>query len=201
MSEKVVKKQISEKTAVKAIINGFIAYGVLFAILFLALGGVITYISKFVKEENIIIWEILVSLISCILIYSALHLICKLSNHDLFKNCKLDKEKNTYVCHKLNIFYILCIVFFVILILTSFFVKFTNQKNEIYLSYNKYLNDLSNEKNGQELANNYLLEMKEEYDINKKNTLIVSVILKLGIVFSFISLIDYQKALIETYNK
>jgi len=201
MSEKVVKKQISEKTAIKAIINGFIAYGVLFTFIFLAFGGIITYISQFVKRENIIIWEILISLISCILIYSALHLICKLSNHDLFKKCKLDKEKNTYVCHKLNIFYILCIVFFVIVILTSLFVKFTNQKNEIYLSYYKYQNDLSNEKNGQELANSYLLEMKNDYDENKKNTLIVSVILELGIVFSFISLIDYQKTLIEAHNK
>ena len=43
--------------------------------------------------------------------------------------------------------------------------------------------------------------MKEDYDENKKNTLIISVIIELGIVFSFISLIDYQKTLIETYNK
>ena len=201
MSEKVVKKQISEKTVIKAIIKGFIAYGVLFAFIFLFLSVIINYIGNFVKKENILIWNILISLISCIIIYTSLHLICKLSNFDLFKNCKLDKEKNTYVCHKLNVFYILCIVFFVILILTNFFVKFTNQKNEIYLSYHKYLNDLSNVKNGEALANNYLSEMKEEYDSNKKNVLIISVIIELGIVYSFISLIDYQKTLIETLNK
>ena len=43
--------------------------------------------------------------------------------------------------------------------------------------------------------------MKEEYDSNKKNVLIISVIIELGIVYSFISLIDYQKTLIETLNK
>lgn len=201
MSEKIVKKQISEKTAVKAIINGLVSYGILFSFLFFILGIVIIYISKFVKQENIVLWEIVVSLIFCIFIYSALHLICKLSNYDLFKKCKIDREKNTYISHKLNIFYVLCILFFVIIIITSIFVRFTNQKNEIYLSYYKYLNDLSDEKNGTELANNYLLDMKADYEENKKNTLIVALILELGFVFSFISLIDYQKELIEKYNK
>lgn len=201
MEKNLKLKQISEKTAVRAIITGFVAYGILFCFIFFIAGLGITYLSNFVKKENFLIWEILIGIISCIIIYFSSHLICKLSNIDLFNKCKVDKEKNHYISKKLNLFYLLCIVFFVIVIISSLFLKTTSLKNEINYSYNKYANDLSSEKNGEELANNYYYELLKEFNQNEKEIFLITVILELGVVYSFISLIPYQKELLDIYNK
>ena len=201
MKENISKKQISEKTAVKGIINGFISYGILFCFAFFLISILIIFIGKNVAEKNILIWETIVSILLCSAIYFTLHLVCKLSNYDLFRKCSVEKEKNNYISKRLNLFYLLCIIFFVIVIITSLFIRFENKQKEIYISYQKYLTDLGTENNGIELANFYYNEMIEDYKIERKNTLVVSVILELGLVYSFISLIPYQKKMIETYNK
>ena len=43
--------------------------------------------------------------------------------------------------------------------------------------------------------------MVNEFKFEKRNTLVVSIILELGLFYSFISLIPYQKKMLETYNK
>lgn len=201
MKENISKKQIPEKTAVRAIINGFVSYGILFCLPLLIIGIVLIYLSRNIAEQNILIWETLVSILLIIFIYLILHLVCKLSNYDLFKKCIVNKEKNKYISKKLNLFYLLCVIFFVLVIISSLFIRFENKQNEIYISYQKYMIDLSSEKNGVSLANHYYKEMLNEFKFEKRNTLVVSIILELGLFYSFISLIPYQKKMLEIYNK
>lgn len=195
------KKHISEKTAVKAIITGFVSYGILISFIFSLIAILFIYLSNNIETSNELLLKFCTSLFIAILIYIFIHLICKLSTIDLLKKCKFEKEKESFVCKKLNLFYLLCALFFILVILSSLYVRFSNQLYQINISYQKNLNDFSNTDFAFDFANAYKEEALEEFYYNRKMTLLVSVIIEIGIVYSFISLIPYQKKMLDIYNK
>ena len=195
------KKQISEKTAIRAIITGFVSYGILIGFIFSVISIVLIYFTNNIAFSNELSFKAIASIIASIFIYIFIHLICKLSNIDLLKKCKIDKKKEPYVCKKLNLFYLLCALFFILLIITSLYVKFSNELFQINISYEQHLNDFSRTKFAYDFANNYRDEALKEFYHNRQMTLIVVIVMEMGLVYSFISLVPYQKKMLDIYNK
>ena len=195
------KGQISEKVAVRAIINGFISYGILIGFIFGIIGILLNYCTSQLSFSNELLFRALTTLLLSIFIYFFLHLICKISTIDFLRKCKINKEKENFICKRLNLFYLICIIFFVLLTITSMLIDFSNQLNEINFYYNQTLNNFNDRNLATDYANVYKKEALEDFNNNKKETLLVSIILELGIVYSFISLIPYQKKMLYIYNK
>ena len=197
------KKTISEKTAIKAIITGFVSYGILISFIFAILIILLAYLSnKFTLSTNLFC-KILASLAFSFLLYFTIRLICKLSNIDLLRKCKFDKKQEVFACKRLNLFYLLCALFFILLIISSLIVRFNTQLSQIEYNYQSKLIDVSQD--DYNLAINYAEDYKKNalnnYYENREITLIISTIIELGLVLSFISLIPYQKELLDIYNK
>ena len=195
------KKEISEKTAIRAIITGFVSYGVLIGFIFLAISLLFIYLTNNLNFSNEIIFKTCTSIIFSIFIYIFMHLICKLSNIDLLRKCKIDKNKEHIICKKLNLFYLLCALFFILLVITCLYTRFSNQLYQINISYQQNLNSFSDSNLAYDFANNYKDGALKEFYNNRKITLIVAIILEIGLVYSFISLIPYQKKMLDIYNK
>ena len=196
------KQKISEKTAVKAIITGYVSYGILISFIFAILIILLAYISnKFMLSTNLFC-TILTSLIFSFLLYFTIRLICKLSNIDLLRKCKFDKKQEVFVCKRLNLFYLLCTLFFILVIISSLLVRFNTQLSQIEYNYQTKIIDMS--KDDYNLAIDYAEDYKKnalnDYYKNRETTLIISTIVELGLVLSFISLVPYQKKMLDIYN-
>lgn len=195
------KKEISEKTAIRAIITGFVSYSILIGFIFLAISILFIYFTKDVNFSNEVAFKTSTSLILSIFIYISMHLICKLSNIDLLRKCKIDKNKESIICKRLNLFYLLCALFFILLTITCLYTRFSNQLYQINISYQQNLNSFSESDLAYDFANNYKDGALKEFYHNRKMTLLVAIILEMGLVYSFISLIPYQKKMLNIYNK
>ena len=190
------KKNISTKTATKALINGFVAYGVLVTFLFLVLLVLITYsINRNIKDINYDVLKYTLPSLGAFLIFFLVNGICRLSTFDLLKTCKIDKEKVDEVSGKMNLFFIGLIILSVLSIILFLSVKFNNEK------YNtRKLIDSYNEQYSENFANYLTLEELKDFQVNRTNTIIQTVILETGLLLGIFSLIPGQKRLIEKYN-
>ena len=197
------KKEISEKYAILTIIRLFVSYGILISFLFSAIAIILIQLTNNVTFSNELIFRTSISLILSIFIYVFLHLICKLSNLDLLRKYKLKKEKEPYLCKKMNLFYLLCALFFVLLTITILYFDFSNELSQIDLACKQHFEGISltDENLAHAFVNNYKESALKEFHYNQKMTLVVSIILELGMVYSFISLIPYQKKMLDIYNK
>lgn len=201
MKKNTSKKQISEKTAIRAIITGFVCYEILIGFIFSVAAIALIYFSNNINISNEIAFKASTSIVISIFIYIFMHLICKLSNIDLLRKCKIEKNKEANICKKLNLFYLLCALFFILLVITCLYVRFYNELYQINISYEQYLNDFSKTELAYDFANNYRNGALEEFYHNRKIILIATVIIEIGLVYSFISLIPYQKKMLDIYNK
>jgi hypothetical protein len=191
------KKEISVKTAVKGLINGFVSYGILIMFIFLSLVIVVSWGVNNNKEViNYNVLKFSLPALASILIFFLLRAICRLSTYDLFKKCKIENEKIENVSSKMNFFYLCCILFFVCIIILYLTVKFNNEKALIQNYSNLYYEDYSSD-----FAEYKTDEMMEQCENNEMDTLIQTIIIEIGLIFGIFSLIPTQKKLIEQYNK
>ena len=199
--EKTKRKDISEKTAVRAIITGFVSYGIIFAFLMIfVIIGLYSIILN-VHTKNPVLFTIILSIIISIIIYIVINLICRLANYDLFRKCKVKKDFKDYISRKMNLFYVLCILFFALLTICCISLRNKNKIDSIDLLYRQYYIDISDNHNARHLAAEYRNSLLKDY--NKTKPLFVSsiIIIELGIVYSFIRLVPYQRKLLDEYNK
>ena len=193
--ESTEKKSILPRTAVKALINGFVAYGILLIFIFLTITIFTTWIVD--NNKSVINYDVLkytLPLLAAFLIFFLVRANCRLSTYDLFKNCKIDKEEVDKVCSKMNFFYICLVAFSVITIIVYLITRFSNERVQIsrdLMIYNQ-TNSIYAEEKEQELI--------EEYETNKANTLVQTLIIEMGLLLGIFSLIPNQKRLIERYN-
>lgn len=190
------KKEITAKATTKAIINGYIAYGILIGFIVYVLGLGVNSILKTLPNINGQGLSITISLIGAILLYFVLHGVCKLSIYDVFKKCKTNPENTSKVISRLNLFVILCVVFFAIASISILLINFNNQQQAIELATYKY-SAIHSKEFVSKLENEMIIEFNE----TKANMVIATIILELGIVVSCFSIIPLQKKLIEKYNK
>ena len=189
------KKDILPKTAIKALINGFVSYGILLLFVFLSVVVVITWAVD--NNKEIIKYDVLkytLPSIAAIIIFFLVRATCRLSTFDLFKNCKIEEKEITNVCTKMNLFYICLIGFSVITIIIYLMTKFTNDRVQIsrdIMIYSEVNSAYAQEKES---------ELIYEYEKNKSDVIIETMIIEMGLLIGIFSLIPKQKELIERYN-
>ena len=101
------KKEICTKTAVRAIITGFVAYGIIINFIALLLIAIGNYFLKNMAGSTAKGLYVTLPLMAVIIIYFIIHVICKLSTYDVFKNCKTNPNNYKSIIKYLNIFFII----------------------------------------------------------------------------------------------
>jgi hypothetical protein len=190
------KKEVNSRTTVKAIITGFVSYGVIAIFICLLIFSVGSYFLKQFSVQTARGLYITIPLIAAILLYFLIHLICRFSTYDLFKKCKTNPDNYKSIIKKLNIFFIACIVISVALFMGLLDLNLVFQKKSIELAELQYKEVFSEEHTAM-LKD----EMTSLYNESKVNLTTSTVILEMGFVISFLSLIPYQRKMILKYNE
>ena len=195
MKEIIEKKNILPRTAVKALINGFVSYGIL--LLFIFLSMIVLTVWAVDNNKDVIKYDILkytLPSIAAFIIFFFVRVTCRLSTFDLFKNCKIEKDEINNVCTKMNFFYICLIGFSVITIIIYLMTKFSNDRVQIsrdIMIYSEVNSVYAQEKES---------ELIYEYEKNKSDIIMETMIVEIGLLLGIFSLIPKQKKLIERYN-
>lgn len=192
------KKEISAKTAIKAIITGFASYGIISMIICFFIIVLINPFFNFFSGNLVFGLYITIPLIAAILLYFLIHTVCRISTYDVFKKCKTNPENYKQIEKYLNIFFIICIILSIVIFLTMLYLNLKYRTNYINLiettriqtldvptAYKEYIRD----------------ELIHSYNLEKINLITATVILDAGIALSFLSLIIYQKKMILKYNE
>lgn len=194
-AEKIKKKSILPRTAVKGLITGFVSYGILLIFIFLTITIFTTWVvDNHIETVNYDVLKYSLPLLASFLIFFLVRATCRLSTYDLFKNCKIEKEEVDKVCTKMNLFYICLVAFSVITIILYLITRFSNEKIQVNRDAMTYTqtNSVYAEEKEQQLL--------EEYEINRTNTLVQTMIVEMGLLLGIFSLIPNQRRLIEIYN-
>ncbi len=189
------KKEISARTTVKAIITGFVSYGIIINFLCLLIIAIGNYFLKNVPGSTARGLYITLPLMAVIIIYFIIHIICRLSTYDVFKKCKTNPDNYKNIIKYLNIFFIVCIFLSIILFLGLLNLNLQYQAKSIDYAVLKY-----NEIFSVEHTNQLKEEMLSTFNDSKENLTTSTIILELGFAISFLSLIPYQRKMILKYN-
>lgn len=193
--KRVEKKEISAGTTVKAVITGYIAYGILIGFIAFMIGLVINWCVSQITTANHRVLSITLPILGVFCLFFAMHGICKLSIYDVFKKCKTNPDKIEKIHTRLNLFLLICIGVSVVAIIMMLILNFSSQRRAIIVASYQY-NAIHSQQFATELTN----EMIQNYEEQKANTIISTIILELGITLSYFSLIPYQRKMIERYN-
>ena len=189
------KKEISARTTVKAIITGFVSYGIIINLLCLLIIAIGNYFLKNVPGSTARGLYITLPLMAVIIIYFIIHIICRLSTYDVFKKCKTNPDNYKNIIKYINIFFIVCIFLSIILFLGLLNLNLQYQAKSIDYAVLKY-----NEIFSVEHTNQLKEEMLSTFNSSKENLTTSTIILELGFAISFLSLIPYQRKMILKYN-
>lgn len=189
------KKEISARTTVKAIITGFVSYGIIINFLCLLIIAIGNYFLKNVPGSTARGLYITLPLMAVIIIYFIIHIICRLSTYDVFKKCKTNPDNYKNIIKYINIFFIVCIFLSIILFLGLLNLNLQYQAKSIDYAVLKY-----NEIFSVEHTNQLKEEMLSTFNNSKENLTTSTIILELGFSISFLSLIPYQRKMILKYN-
>ena len=194
--KRIQKKEITSKTTVKAIITGYVSYGILIGFIVYMLGLCVTFFVKQFTVIHIRLLSAIIAVIGAFLIYFTMHGVCKLSIYDAFKKCKTNPNNIEKIHTRLNLFILLCVVVSIVWIITMMILNFNADRKEIEISSYKYKEVYS-----EQFATSLTNKMIGEFQNERINTIISTVILELGMTISYFSVIPYQKKMIERYNK
>ena len=189
------KKEISARTTVKAIITGFVSYGIIINFLCLLIIAIGNYFLKNVPGSTARGLYITLPLMAVIIIYFIIHIICRLSTYDVFKKCKTNPDNYKNIIKYINIFFVVCIFLSIILFLGLLNLNLQYQAKSIDYAVLKY-----NEIFSVEHTNQLKEEMLSTFNSSKENLTTSTIILELGFAISFLSLIPYQRKMILKYN-
>lgn len=191
------KKEISSKTTIKAIITGFVSYGIItmfICFLLIAFGN--NYLNMFTgKQVNGL--YITIPLMVAIIIYFVIHGICRISTYDVFKKCKTNPENYKDITKYLNLFFLFCVILTVVLFLTMLYYNLEYQVK--YIEFYKL--QFKNVYPDDYIDNVLSADLITTYNASKVNLIRGTVILVSGVAISFLSLINYQKKMLAKYNE
>ena len=194
--KRVDKKEISAGTTVKAVITGYMAYGILLGFIAFVVTIVVNWSIAQIPNIDHRALSITLPVLGVCLLYFIVHGVCKLSIYDVFRKCKTNPSRMEKICTRLNLFVLICVSVSVIAIIFNLVLNFNNERKAIEIASSKYSSVFS-EQFSEKLTKDMLNNFQEE----KTNTMISTIILELGMVFSYLSIIPYQKNLIEKYNE
>ncbi len=190
------KKEISCRTTIKAIITGFVSYGVIVIFVCLLLLAIANNFMQNITTSNINGLYITLPLMASLIIFLLAQLLCKLSTYDVFKKCKTNPDNYKKINKYLTLFFVICIILSIVLFLTLLYLNLQFQTKTIEYTVLKYKEIFSAE-HTQMLQD----EMTAAYEVSKVNLIRSTVILEIGFTISFLSLIPYQMKMIKKYNK
>lgn len=194
--ERVERKEISAKTTIKAIITGFVSYGIIAIFICLLIFAIGDYLLSQFSSNNTQGLYITLPLLAAIFIYFIIHLICRLSTYDVLNKCKVNPKNYKTIVKALNIFFIVCIVLSIILFLSLLYLNLQYQLKSIELASVQY-KEVFSENHIKILQS----EMNSIYEQSKANLTKSTIILVIGLSLSFLSLVPYQQKMILAYNK
>lgn len=189
------KKEIQTKTTVKAIITGFVCYGIIISFILSVLFTVVNNILNNYSGTSSRGLYITLPLIAVILVYLIIHLICRMSTYDVFKKCRTNPDNYKSIFKFLTVFFVLIIIASICLFLGQLYLNLKYQAMTIEYSTLQYKEVFS-----EEFAETLRSKMLSVYDANRVNLITATIILEIGCSLSFLSLIPYQKRMIIKYN-
>ena len=190
------KKNIVPKIAVKGLVNGFVAYGILITFIFLTVVVLITWLidnHKITVNQATIKYTL--PLIAAIIIFFLVRATCRLSTFDLLKDCKIPQSEINKVWTKMNFFYICVVAFSVITIIVYLLTRFNNERVQVNRDLAVY------HQTNSVYASDKEEKLIEEYETNRVTTLLQTITVEMGLLLGIFSLIPKQKKLIERYNE
>lgn len=190
------KKEITLGTTVKAVITGYVAYGILIGFIAYMVGVLINWVIGLLPNANTRVLSITVPLLGVCFIFYIIRCVCSLSIHDVFKKCKTNPDNLPQVFTRLNLCIIIFIAIFVVATIGILMINFNSEKQSIVVSSYQY-KTIHSEEFATELTNEMLNQFEEE----KTNKIISTIILELGMVTSLFSVIPLQKKLITEDNE
>lgn len=190
------RKEISAETVVKAIVTGFVSYGIIIFVICILIGTVADQILNNIPTKESYNLYITVPLLASFFIYFIIHLICRLSTYDVFKKCKTDVENYSVITKYLSLFFIALIFLTIVVFLSLLYLNLKYQIQSIALAELQYESIFSNEHTGQ-----LMREMEETFNKNKINSINSTIILVLGVTLSTLTLIPYQFKMLKRYNE
>ena len=190
------RKEISAETVVKAIVTGFVSYGIIIFVICILIGTVADQILNNIPIKESYNLYITVPLLASFFIYFIIHLICRLSTYDVFKKCKTDVENYSVITKYLSLFFIALIFLTIVVFLSLLYLNLKYQIQSIALAELQYESIFSNEHTGQ-----LMREMEESFNKNKINSINSTIILVLGVTLSTLTLIPYQFKMLKRYNE
>lgn len=193
---RVNRKEISVGTTVKAVITGYIAYGILMGFICFVVGFLAKWGVRQIPTANYRALSIVLPIFGSFMLFFVMHWVCKLSIYDVFKECKTNPSRMDRILARLNLFLLIFIAMSVILVILLLLLKFNNSIKAIELASYQY-----NTIHSKEFTNQLVNKMQIQFQEEKANTIISTSILQMGITITCFSLIPYQKKLIEKYNK
>lgn len=190
------KKDITLGTAVKAIVTGYVSYGILISFIIFVISLFINWCISLISNGNGRAITTIISLIEVVFLYAIVRGVCKLSIHDVFKKCKTNPENLSKISTRLNLFIMIIIAVFVVGSIGILMINLNNQEKSIIVSSYQY-KTIHSEEFAAKLTNEMLTQYQEE----KITAIISTVIIELGMVVSLFSVIPLQKKLIEQENE
>lgn len=190
------KHEITLATTVKAVITGYVAYGILIGFVAYMIGIVVNYYFASRTGVDMRKLSITLPLIEAIFIYFIVRGICKLSIHDVFKKCKTNPENMPRIHARLNLFVMIVIAVYVVASITILHLDFKSKQESIVVSSYRYQN-LYSENFAEELTN----KMQSDFKTERENTIISMVIIEVGMIFSLFSVIPLQRKVIDKENE
>lgn len=196
--EKSKKNKITSKRVTKGLIIGFLSYGLLVGFIyciFIALLYTYYQTNNF-NQANPILLSVCISLLIAMGIVVLNYGICKLSTMDVLKKAKLSNDLMKKSSSSMGTFFI-CLMIVVVLFLNySLLIKIANERNSLMLSRNEIFTSEFSDKTAQSIFDKEL----SQFELTKKCTIIRTLILEFAFIFSFISLMPYQKRILNKYN-
>lgn len=190
------KQEISLATTVKAVITGYVAYGILIGFAVYMAGIILNWCFKTLPNANDMLISTTIPLIEAIIIYFIVRGICKLSIFDVFKKCKTNPEHLPKAITRLNLFIMILIALYVVGSIIILTLDFGSKEKSIVVSSYQYETLYS-----EEFAGRLTNEMIADFEKEKENTIISTLIIELGMVISLFSVIPLQKKLITESNE
>lgn len=197
--EIIEKKEIPSRTATKALINGFVAYGILFIFIIFILAAIFNWIIGNMNIPKSMVINISISCLASIILFFLFRILCKISTYDVLKKCKIKTEDIDVVYSNMKIFFIGFAIFSFMITSFSISMKYNNSKFYMKEISNDYIKSFENV--DIEIANVLTQDKLEVVKHDMARSTVSIIIVEFSILISCIYLIFYQKRMILFYNE
>ncbi len=188
-------KDISLGTTVKAIITGFIAYGIIFAFIFSIVYSYTLMAFYSIAGSKTLELTITISIIFGIILFFLMKWLCRLSTYDVLKKCRVSADDVDGVAKCLDIFFLVLIILFIASTLLYLFLNLSVSYQSIRIASVEMGQVFSDEKVEIET-----LKMLDDFHLSSRCSIYSTIVFEVAFVLGVSFLPRYQRKMIELYN-